>query len=106
MTLKPGTIAITLKNRSERNAGRLVRILAYFGKCEIGRDLFDEAYGIEVLTSEPFAEVVTRLPDGRLVLVPAFRCICDRKYLRPLVHPDGNAIEVGGELELPFLVSA
>ena len=106
MTLKYGTIAITLKNRTERNAGRLVRVLICLGKGKIGCDEFDEAYDIEPLTGVPFAEVLCASPDGGFVLRPSLHCICDRKYLRPLVYPGGNAVEEGGELKLPFLVSA
>ena len=99
MTLKPGTIAITLKNRSERNAGRLVRIVNYVGQFACGPDRLEEAYELVPLTSEPFPEVVRELPAGGFMLRPAHRCICDRQYLRPLVHPAGDAAAAGDERE-------
>ena len=104
--MKPGTIAITLKNRSARNAGRLVRILRYVGKFKCGPDSLEDAYELEPLTGEPFPEVVREVPKGGFVLRPSLRCICDRQYLRPLVHPGGNPVEESDELESRMPVSA
>ena len=99
MTLKTGTIAITLAHRDPRNGGRLVRVVEYVGPVEW--DGIEEGYAIETLTGEPFATVKCRVPEGPFRLVEGLhRCICDRRFLRPLVDPD-NRLEAGDEAREP-----
>jgi hypothetical protein len=98
MILRTGTIAITLANRDPRNGGRLVRVVEFVGPIEW--DGIEEGYAVETLTGQPFATVKVSVPEGPFRLVEGrHRCVCDRRFLRPLVDPDNPLVEGDEELE-------
>ena len=105
MTLRTGTIAITLANRDPRNGGRLVRVVEYVGPIEW--DGIEEGYEIETLTGEPFATVKCSVREGPFRLVEGLhRCVCDRRFLRPLVDPDDPLVAGSEELGSGELLEA
>ncbi len=94
--LKPGTLCVTVGGSGE-NAGRIVRVVRYYGPHEVNTAVV-EGYLVETVSGRPFASTKEYEPEVHISRYEANDCVADRSNLRPLdKHIDEPAL-IAGEI--------
>lgn len=104
--LRPGTICITV-NCSPENLGRVVVVMGYVGQPSFDPNIRD-GYAITTENGMPFVRITQNRPDGTKVQKwnTETRATADRKYLKPIVGPDGKRLQLRRERKPRGVVAA
>ncbi len=84
--LAPGTLCILTYTPSGADAGRIVEIVSFVGRCQVGPHVMPEAYQTRCVAGRPLHWVRQWLADGsyRDFRDTTYRALADRSQLRPL----------------------
>jgi hypothetical protein len=84
--LVPGTLCILIYTPSGADVGRIVEIVSFVGRKQLGPEVMPEAYLTRCAAGRPLHSVRQWLADGsfRDLHNSAYRALADRSQLRPL----------------------
>jgi len=84
--LAPGTLCILTYTPSGADVGRILEIVSFVGRCQLGPHVMPEAYQTRCVAGRPLHSVRQWLADGsyRNLRDSAYRALADRSQLRPL----------------------